>query len=95
MLYAGSSFKMCLRNYSIINQQNTGNSMNYFNYGVERCFTDRFMLSSVLSTAAASSELIHSTFVDCILILLNFILDYRANMLPSHIEITIIFALLL
>ena len=69
--------------------------MNYFNYGVERCFTDRLMSSSVLSTAAASSELIHSTFVDWIFILLNFILDYRANALPSSIGITIIYALLL
>ena len=69
--------------------------MNDFNYGVDIGFTDRLMSSSVLSTAAVSSELFNSTFVDCILILLNFILDYRENALPSPIGITIIYALLL
>ena len=69
--------------------------MNDFNYGVDIGFTDRLMSSSVLSTAAVSSELFHSTFVDCILILLNFILDYRGIALPSTIGIKIIYALFL
>ena len=86
MLDYGSSFNLCPRNYSILTQRNTYNSVAYLNSGVVRGFPVSLLSASVISTTDEIPELFHSQCFHCIFLLLNFLLGSSVNYLPSLIR---------
>ena len=85
MVETGSPFTLHPRNYSILTQHKTVNSVNILSSGVDGYFPAIFLSDSVLSTVAVITVLFHGNFVNGMLLHLKFLLYANGHAMTSPV----------